>query len=611
MKQKVLLSLLIILVFTGCSLAEDVTPPPELATRQAVEQLPQATQQRPAPEQQATQVDKLAAPERPYDLDQGEQLYLENCKTCHGPAGLGDGTMSANLDVQPSPLGDPAFASSVLPSDWYLVVTQGRMDRFMPPFVNLSDSQRWDVVAYALSLSVSSDQLEQGEFVYQETCVDCHGEGGEALAPAVDLRDVALFTENSLDDFYTLIAQGKGSMPALEGTLSESERLAAAAYMRTLAFGKEKTAAETTSDVSTRSIYGSIENGTEGADLPHDLEVTFFAFDGNQLAFEKEIPVDADGKFEIQDLEIVPDRIFGAVTEYQGVRYFNMAGNMLEDSLTLELPLTVYETTTDDGLIVVERLHLFFDYSIEGVVEVSELLLVTITGDRTISGQDVLNELRVTLPKDFSNLRFADSPELMRFTEDADGFVIDEVFIPGEAVEVYFSFTLPYERRLDYQQPVDYPIEAIVILKTQGLPSVTGEGLSELGVRDMGGTLMESYRMDPLERGEVLELRLTGRHPARADSSSTTSLIIGAAALGLTLIVLFFGWRRWAQGYESRVTSAVATAPEEPRDRGELIRAIAALDEMNDAGEVTGMAYRERREALKRTLKELIESEHD
>ncbi|HUS83918.1 MAG TPA: hypothetical protein VMX56_02145, partial [Anaerolineales bacterium] len=62
---------------------------------------------------------------------------------------------------------------------------------------------------------------------------------------------------------------------------------------------------------------------------------------------------------------------------------------------------------------------------------------------------------------------------------------------------------------------------------------------------------------------------------------------------------------------ESRVTSAVAAAPEEPLDRGELIRAIAALDEMNDAGEVTGMAYRERREALKRTLKELIESEHD
>ena len=611
MKRIIFLFLIVLLILTGCSLSEDVTPPPELATRQAAEQLPQATQQRPAPEPQATRVEEITAPEGPPDLSQGEQLYLENCEPCHGPAGLGDGAVSANLDVQPAPLGDPAFASGVQPSDWYLTVTQGRMERFMPPFVNLSDTQRWDVVAYALSLNVSSDQLEQGEVVYQETCADCHGERGEALAPGVDLRDVALFTNTSLDDFYAVITQGKNSMPALDGALSESDRFAAAAYVRTLAFNEETAAAEPASDMSTGSIYGSIENGTEGADLPHGLDVTFIAFDGNQLVFEMEIPVDADGSFEVHDLDIVPGRIFGALTEYQGVRYFNTAGHMLEDNLALELPLMVFETTTDDSLIVVDRLHLIFDYSIEGVVEVSELLLMTNTGDRTIAGQDESNDIRVTLPKDFSNLHFADSPELMRFTEDADGFVMHEAFIPGEAVETYFSFTLPYERSLEYQQPVDYPVEAIVILKTQGPPSISGEGLSEVGARDMGGIFMESYRMDPLERDEILELRLSGSHPARVDSSSTTNLIVGAAALGLTLIVLFFVWWKWSQVHESTVKSDIETAPEEPRDREALIRAIAALDDMNEAGEVTGKTYRERREALKRKLKELIETEHD
>ncbi len=611
MKRHIFLFLSILLILTGCSLAEDITPPPDLATRQAAEQLAQATQQRPAPEPQATQVEELSPPERPVDLSQGEQLYLENCEACHGLAGLGDGVMSANLEVQPSPLGDPVFVSGVLPSDWYLSVTQGRMERFMPPFVNLSDSQRWDVVAYALSLSVSPNQLEQGEVVYQETCADCHGERGDALAPGVDLGDVALFANNSLDDYYAVITKGKGSMHALDGTLSESERLAAAAYARTLAFSEDTTAAEPASDDSTGAIYGSIENGTEGADLPHGLDVTFYAFEGNQMVFEREIPVDVNGKFEVQDLEIVPGRIFAALTEYQGVQYFNTAGHMLDDIRTLELPLRVYETTTDDGLIIVERLHLIFDYSIEGVVEVSELLLVTNTGDRTINGQDGLNDIRVTLPKDFSNLRFADSSELMRFTEDAEGFVMHEAFIPGEAIEAYFSFTLPYERSLDYQQPADYPVEAIVILKTQGPPSISGDGLSELGARDMGGIFMESYRMDPLERGETLELRLSGRHPARVDSSSTTNLIIGAAVLGLVLIVIFVGWWSWLRGDEATVESDVEITPEEPRDREALIRAIAALDEMNEAGEVTGLAYRERREALKRTLTALIESEHD
>jgi len=603
--------LIIILVLTGCSLAEDITPPPELATRQAVEQLPQATQQRPAPEPQATQVEELSTPERPLDLNQGEQLYQENCETCHGTAGLGDGAMSANLEVHPDALGDPALASGVLPSDWYLFVTKGRMERFMPPFVNLSDAQRWDVVAYALSLSVSADQLDQGEIVYQETCADCHGERGEALGPGADLRDVALFTHNSLDDYFNLITEGKGSMPALDGALSESERLAAAAYVRTLAYGEETAGAETTAEESTGSIYGLIVNGTEGADLPQGLEVTFFAFEGNQLIFEKEIPVDADGSFEVQDLEIVPGRIFGALTEYQGVRYFNTAGHMLEDSLSLELPLTVYETTADDGPIVVERMHLIFDFSIEGVVEVSELLLVTNTGDRTISGQEGINEVRVTLPTGFSNLLFADSSELIRFTEDGEGFVIHEAFIPGEAIEAYFSFTLSYERSLEYQQPADYPVEAIVILKTQGPPAMSGDGLRELRARDMGGIFMESYSMDPLKQGEILELRLSGGHPARADSSSSTNLVIGAAALGLTLIVIFFGWRMWSQGYESTVESDAEAALEEQQDRGSLIRAIAALDDMYAVGEVTETAYKERREVLKRSLKTIIETEHD
>ncbi|MEA1978404.1 MAG: c-type cytochrome [Chloroflexota bacterium] len=612
MKRKVFLFLLFLLVLTGCSLSEDVTPPPELATRQAAEPTPRATQQRPAPEAQATRVEERSTPERPPDPNQGEQLYLENCAVCHGPAGLGGGAMSANLENQPSLLGDPTFASGALPSDWYLTVTQGRMERFMPPFVNLSDAQRWDVVAYTLSLSVLSDQLEQGAIVFQDTCIDCHGERGEALAPAVDLRDAALFTNNSLDDFYKVITQGKGSMPALEGALNESERIAAAAYVRTLAYSEEMEAAEPASDVSTGSVYGSIENGTEGADLPQGLEVTFIAFDGNQLVFEEEIPVDADGMFEVLDLEIVPGRIFGALTEYQGVRYFNTAGHMVEDSLSLVLPLTVFETTTDDSNLVIDRLHLIFDFSIEGVVEVSQLLLMTNTGDRTIAGQDGFNDIRITLPKDFSNLYFADSPELMRFTEDADGFVMHEAFIPGEAVEVYFSFTLPYERSLDYQQPVDYPVEAIVILKTQGPPSISSEGLSEVGARDMGGLVMESYRMDPLEKGETLELRLSGRHPAQTGSSSTTNLIVGAVALGLTLIALFFIWRKWSRGQESTVEYDDETTSEEPRDRETLIRAIATLDDRFEAGEITETVYRKRREELKRTLKALLESaEHD
>jgi hypothetical protein len=128
----------------------------------------------------------------------------------------------------------------------------------------------------------------------------------------------------------------------------------------------------------------------------------------------------------------------------------------------------------------------------------------------------------------------------------------------------------------------------------------------------MGGLVMESYRMDPLDRGEILELRLSGRHPAKTDSSATTNLIVGAVALGLTLIALFFIWWKWSQGQESIIEYDEETALEEPRDRETLISAIAALDDRFEAGEITETVYRKRREELKRTLKALLESaEHD
>ena len=44
-----------------------------------------------------------------------------------------------------------------------MMVTLGNIENFMPPFASLSDQERWDVVAYAQSLSTTSEQISQGE----------------------------------------------------------------------------------------------------------------------------------------------------------------------------------------------------------------------------------------------------------------------------------------------------------------------------------------------------------------------------------------------------------------------------------------------------------------
>ena len=74
--------------------------------------------------------------------------------------------MAAQLQKQPTALGKPENARAAAPASWFTTVTQGNMQSFMPPFNSkLSDQQRWDVVAYILSLGTTPDEIAKGKTV--------------------------------------------------------------------------------------------------------------------------------------------------------------------------------------------------------------------------------------------------------------------------------------------------------------------------------------------------------------------------------------------------------------------------------------------------------------
>ncbi len=121
----------------GISLASDVTPPPNYRPPISQEPVVQAT----------------TSPLVPPNLLNGKVIYADKCVDCHGPSGKGDGAQADQLPVPVAPIGDPDFAKDARPSDWYQIITVGNLDKFMPGFTSLSDRERWDVAAYALSLS--------------------------------------------------------------------------------------------------------------------------------------------------------------------------------------------------------------------------------------------------------------------------------------------------------------------------------------------------------------------------------------------------------------------------------------------------------------------------
>ena len=108
------------------------------------------------PVEGAAYVPGMGAPANPVttdevSLDRGEHFFRINCVQCHGPAGMGDGVISAFFQFKPADLTAPVVQNK---SDGaiFLVISNGVPGRMPPLNENLTVRDRWDVVNYLRTL---------------------------------------------------------------------------------------------------------------------------------------------------------------------------------------------------------------------------------------------------------------------------------------------------------------------------------------------------------------------------------------------------------------------------------------------------------------------------
>lgn len=81
----------------------------------------------------------------------GAEVFNNNCVSCHGTQGHGDGPASAALDPQPKNL--PELAATVGDDYLYWRINTGKEGTSMVPWKGiLTDEQIWQVVAYVRTL---------------------------------------------------------------------------------------------------------------------------------------------------------------------------------------------------------------------------------------------------------------------------------------------------------------------------------------------------------------------------------------------------------------------------------------------------------------------------
>lgn len=229
----VCLALLLVACAAPRNLPDGPTPIPTLIPATVPANLPAST---------ATQSHVLLSyPARPPSAALGQPLYQTHCASCHGIDGEGVVPGARNFN-------DLDYMRGETPADFYAAVTEGR--GAMPSFQDtLSSDERWDVVLYTWRFSTDAETLALGKSIYDTNCAACHGEDGvgEVLG-AADFTDLRFVDDFAPRDFYLSITQGKGSMPAWQGRLSQGERWAVINHLRSLSY--DPTLPEESADIT-------------------------------------------------------------------------------------------------------------------------------------------------------------------------------------------------------------------------------------------------------------------------------------------------------------------------------------------------------------------------
>jgi hypothetical protein len=422
----------------------------------------------------------------------------------------------------------------------------------------------------------------------------------------------------SNNDFFTALTGGSSLASHNFGDqLSKQELTAAAEYVRAFSYDSKPP------EIRKGTVTGALSNGTAGASPPADQPVVLHVFDNFNETDTITSTVKSDGTFEFTGIDLTPDRALIVSARYNDVLYTSDVGAVTPDQTDYQLPFTMFEPTTDSSVLSVERMHIVFEFSTPGVLQVGELFVISNKSDKTFTAATP-NGLTTTfpLPQGYTELGFQDGQLGDRYQQTADGFADTAPVRPGSGSrQILVSFKLPYTDSLTFTQKISYPSAAVNILLPDAGITLRGNGVTDDGVQDVQGSGFHSYTISDIQAGGAIAFELqgkpsvatntTGGQASTPNAFDMRSLLIGILSLALVASIVAYWWvQRGRSAAAPAKTGAANKATRDPAARREaLLREIAELDEGFEAGEYPEADYRKEREKLKAELRKLMGKE--
>jgi mono/diheme cytochrome c family protein len=189
-------------------------------------------------------------------ISRGAEIYEDECATCHGDEGMGDGQAGTSLDPLPAPL---SHTGRMLADDYlYWRISEGGSEApfnsAMPPWKRILDEdERWDVINYLRVMSGGQPQpgpvdaaaeaekraamlataLDDGLINEEEARIfdDVHSKMDALLADR-PMGPGRMMGAGQIDVLAELVAQGSATEEQIQAFNDIHDRLLAAGLMQ-------------------------------------------------------------------------------------------------------------------------------------------------------------------------------------------------------------------------------------------------------------------------------------------------------------------------------------------------------------------------------------------
>jgi hypothetical protein len=314
-----------------------------------------------------------------------------------------------------------------------------------------------------------------------------------------------------------------------------------------------------------------------------------------------------DGSYAFEGVDLPEGRILLVEMEYQGITYQSQFRTIGPGEMQVTLdPLAIYESTTDFSGLVVNQLHVAFDFGTGQTIQVFEIFSFSNHSNQAIiiktDGTDVPF---IKVPPGAQDAGIEAGQDTAPYSPATDGIAL----LPSEApYSLIAFFSLPYESGgTDIQQPLVLKTDSVSVFVPEGI-KLKSDSLSDAGQQEISGSVFQMYSAKQLASGSNLSFSLSGKPDlAPAESGSTGSragLIYGAGALGLALIGVGV-WMYLRDRNANQGLGDMGLSGEEFEDAESVMDAIIALDDLHRAGKIPDAAYQSRRSELKEQLKNM------